>query len=289
MPQPSTRPQLGTVTKSGPDRSVEPADPRRARAASAAGRPPPPLPPPPAPPPAAVPGSRAASTPAPGRRRTRSRYPPPGPVPPAPGMLGAAHKPGAIAAAAARARRHLRRGVPDHPLQPEGDRRLGGPGHRGGDADPGRWSPRCSPGRSTCRSTRGSDGVHRRRGGRPGRRLRLARCSASCCSRIGLVLVTGMVAHVTMAAARRPAAHAWARPGPRPRGKRCGWSGWRCCSALMLVLAARAATSLLWVAGGRRSTGTPPIARLRLVIDPGVPARPAGGSGSASTTCRCRP
>ena len=41
------------------------------------------------------------------------------------------------AAAAAGPRRHLRRGVPDHPVQPQGDRRLGRAGRRGRDGDPG--------------------------------------------------------------------------------------------------------------------------------------------------------
>ena len=59
--------------------------------------------------------------------------------------------------------RHLRRGVPDHPVQPEGHRRLGGAGRGGRDGARRSWSPRCSPGPSTCPWSRAGDDVRRPR------------------------------------------------------------------------------------------------------------------------------
>ena len=47
---------------------------------------------------------------------------------------------------------------------------------------------------------------------------------------IGLLFVSGMIAHVTLGGGGRPQAHAWARPGPRPAASGGGCSGWRSCS-----------------------------------------------------------
>ena len=134
-PQPGARPRhrLRAARHSRPRRPDRPD-----------GRPPPdrmaPCRPGPAQPP--PPGGRH-----PPPHRTAARRAPrpgPGPPPPAPHRPGLAARDarrrpqaGRDAAAAARARRHVRRRVPDHPLQPEGDRRLGGAGRRGGDGDPG--------------------------------------------------------------------------------------------------------------------------------------------------------
>ena len=111
----------------------------------------------------------------PGRRRRGAR-----PAGAPPGMLGAAHKPGRDAAAAADARRHVRRRVPDHPLQPEGDRRLGGAGRRGRDGDPGpahRGAHRAR--RPLARTAPATSRTPRR--SRPS--APPARCSSASCSR----------------------------------------------------------------------------------------------------------
>ena len=230
-----------TALRAGaPDRIERMSDP-------GTGGPPQPPPPgwqPPPPPAPSYTGSYAASQPPP------PGYPPPPPTPgawaPAPGMLGAAHKPGAM------------------PLRPLG---LGdmydaafriirfNPKATVGSAvlvaavamaDPGRRHRDPDLSRSTSRSTRPAVPATRTSVGLLGL-VRVARRSGSCCSRSARMLVTGMIAHVTAAAAvgrrltprRGLGGHprqalAADRPGAAARARR------RCCS-----IGRR--TSLLWV------------------------------------------
>ena len=159
---------------------------------------------------------------------------------PAPGMLGAAHKPGAMPL------RPLTLGdiydarVPDHPVQPEGHRRVGGVGRRLAMAIPVLITALLT---WTIGAAFDETGRTPRRGPRrPARRLQRAgprRAPAG----FGLLFVTGMIAHVTAAAAigrRLSLGEAWAAT----RGKR-----WRLLGLSMLLWTMSIALIAVYVVG----------------------------------------
>ena len=246
--------------------------------------PPPPGWQPPPPPPPSAPGASA---------RPGTRPLPPGP-PHRARRLRAGHarrrpQAGRDAAATAGPRRHLRRGVPDHPVQPEGHRRVGGPGRRGRDGDPGRSSPPCSAvlvdlsldssgERPATADLVGLVGV-----------VRLARRSARLLRRLGTILVTGMIAHVTAAAAigrRLTLGEAWAAT----RGKRWRLIGLAAAARRSMHAAARSLYVLLVGAWSCVASGDNvlPIVVWGVVSASRRSSRSWCGSGCASTTCRCR-
>ena len=108
--------------------------------------------------------------------------------------------------------------------------------------------------RSTCRLDPGSDGFTGDEAAGLIGADRLAGCSAPCCSRLGLILVTGMVAHVTMAAAaigkKLTLGEAWARDRA---ASGCELVGLALLLGLMLGAAARAV---------RRWSGSPAVMAL---------------------------
>ena len=104
---------------------------------------------------------------------------------------------------------------------------------------------------------------------------------------LGLILVTGMVAHVTMAAAvgkKLTLGEAWAATA----GKRLKLVGLVLLLGLMLVLLI-ALFVLVWVAAVTALDGGGGHSRCSCWSRSRRSWPPSGGSGSASTTCRCRP
>ena len=243
--------------------------------------------------------SRHPRSPTPSRTRSSSPAVPTAAVPPAglpaagPPALSAPGVParharrrpqaGRDPAAAAPARRHVRRGVPHHPLQPQGDRRVCGPGHRRGDADPGPGDrgPHLD-GRPDARRERRQP--QHRRGRRSVRRVRLD--------------VPGL--HPPVARADPGHGHDRSRHDGRRRRQEAlagRGVGRHRRQALAADRAGGPAGSparphhrhLRDVVGGggvgaRRRRG----GGLRVAVDPRVLRRSCSGSGSGSTTCRCR-
>ena len=224
------------------------------------------------------------------RRRRPRRLPPPrrpGPWAPAPGMLGAAHKPGRDAAAAALARRHVRRGVPHHPLQPEGDRRARRcwwPRSRWRSRS---WSPRCctAVGRPLARPSPATPDDSSVVGVR--RLARLARARRGAAS-FGTILVTGMIAHVAGSRRGRPAAHPRRGLGGHPRQALAADRARRSCSGLSVAAADRRLRAALGAGRRRRRRQHRADRDLGAAQRPGVRRACMCGSGCGSTTCRCR-
>ena len=247
----------------------------------------PPQPPPPGwqPPPPPAPsytGSYAGSQPPP------PGYPPP---PPASGRLGTRAgdaRRGAQArrdaAAAARPRRHVRRGVPHHPVQPQGHRRVGGPGRHGRLAGAG---DRHRAAELHPRPLAGRDRQRQRRGARRAVRLdRVARDRPACCSLVRHDPGDRDDRPRDRRGRRRPPAHARRGLGRDPRQ---ALAADRAGPAARPRHAAAHRRLRAALGGGRGRLGRQRAARGALGPGerPGVHLRDGRGSGCASTTCRC--